>query len=118
AASTDAPETNVNGAVIGRATTVVGASDLSRDAIVQGIRADRTYVKLYGNDGPDIRVTARSPGDTFKTLGDTLDGPEAHFGVHVLHAGASAARPGSYTARLLRDGAEVVSTPVTNDDFG
>ena len=29
-------------------------------------------MKLYGNDGPDIRVTARSPGDAFKTLGDTL----------------------------------------------
>ena len=94
--SSDAHKTNEPGAVIGRATTVVGATDLSRAAIVQGIRADRTYVKLYGNDGPDIRVTARSPGDTFKTLGDTLVGPDAHFDVHVLHAGASAARPGSY----------------------
>ena len=52
--SSDAHKTNESGAVIGQATTVVGATDLSRAAIVQGIRDDHTYVKLYGNDGPDI----------------------------------------------------------------
>ena len=43
----------------------------------QGIRDDHTYVKPYGNDGPDIRVTARSPGAPNATLGDTISGPRA-----------------------------------------
>ncbi len=74
--SSDAHQTDDPGATIGQATTVVGAGDLSRSAIVQGIRDDRTYVKLYGNDGPDIRVTARVAGRRpFTTLGDTLAGP-------------------------------------------
>jgi hypothetical protein len=113
--SSDAHKTDEDGAVVGQATTVVGASDLSRTAIVQGIRDDRTYVKVYGNDGPDIRVTARSPGDTFKTLGETLRGPEAHFDVQVL--GAGAARPGNYTVRLLRDGTEVAAAPIIGGDI-
>ena len=115
--SSDAHKTNEFGAVIGQATTVVGATDLSRAAIVQGIRDDHTYVKLYGNDGPDITVTARAPGDINRTLGDTLTGPEAHFDVQVLHAGASAARPGIYDLKLFRDGGEVGSVPITSDDF-
>ena len=96
---------------------MVGAGDLSRSAIVQGIHDDRTYVKLYGNDGPDIRVTARVPGSPFATLGDTVAGPQAHFDVQVLRAGAAAARAGNYTVRLLRDGAEVSAAAITSDDF-
>lgn len=115
--SSDAHKTNEPGAVIGQATTVVGATGLSRGAIVQGIRDDHTYVKLYGNDGPDIRVTARAPGDVNRTLGDTLTGREAHFDVRALHAGASAARPGNYDLKLFRDGGEVGSVPITSDDF-
>ncbi len=115
--SSDAHQTDTPGATIGEATTVVGAGELSRSAIVQGIHDDRTYVKLYGNDGPDIRVTARAPGDTFKTLGDTLRGPSAKLDVQVLRAGAGAARPASYTVRLLREGTEVAAAPITGDDF-
>ena len=50
------------GSPIGRAATVVHASELSRAAIVAGVKADHTYVKLYGSDGPEIRMTGTSPG--------------------------------------------------------
>ena len=43
--------------------------------------------------------------------------PRRSFDVRVLRAGAAAARPGNYTVRLLRDGAEVAAAPITSDDF-
>jgi hypothetical protein len=115
--SHQADQTDVTTAPIGRATTVVHADRLSRRAIVAGIRADHTYVKPYGNDGPDIRVTGTAPGAADAILGDSLQGPSAAFDVEVLGAGPGATRPGSYELRLLRDGVEVDSTPVSGDDF-
>jgi hypothetical protein len=46
-------------APIGRATTVVRAPELSERGIECGVRARRTYVKVTGNGGPDLRFTAR-----------------------------------------------------------
>jgi hypothetical protein len=115
--SHQADQSSVTSAPIGRATTVVGASELSKPAIVQGIRDGRTYVKLYGNDGPDIRVAAHAPGAPDGTLGDAVSGPELGLEVQVLSAGPSAARPGNYRLELLRDGAVVHGVAISDDDF-
>ncbi len=104
-------------APIGRGATVVYASELSKQAIVDGIHNDHTYAKLYGSDGPDIRVTAHSPGTGDAILGDTISGPSLKLDVEVLRAGPSAARPGTYDVELLRDGAVVDQARVTSDDF-
>jgi hypothetical protein len=112
-----ADQSDLLSAPIGRATTVVGAAELSKPAIVQAIRDDHTYVKPYGNDGPDIRVTARSPGAPNATLGDTIAGPALSLDVQVLRAGPGAARPGSYELELLRDGTVAEEIPVPGDDF-
>jgi hypothetical protein len=115
--SHQADQASVTSAPIGRATTVVRASELSRPAIAQGIRDGRTYVKLYGNDGPDIRVIAHTPGAPDATLGDTIAGPGLGLEVQVLTAGAGAARPGTYRLELLRDGAVADGVAIAGDDF-
>ena len=105
------------GSPIGRGATAVYATNLSRTAIVAGVKADHTYVKLYGSDGPDIRMTGTSPGAPDAIFGDSLKGPVASFKATVTGAGPGAARPGSYLMKLLRDGTEVASVPVVGDDF-
>ena len=115
--SHQADQADVTSAPIGRAATVVYASELSKPAIVQGIRDDHTYVKPYGNDGPDIRVTARSPGAPNATLGDTISGPELDLGVQVLRAGPGATRPGTYFLELLRNGTAIDRVTIAGDDF-
>lgn len=115
--SHQADQTDVTTAPIGRASTVVGASELSHDAIVAGIKAAHTYVKLYGNDGPDIRVQAHAAGASDATIGDTLKGPSAKLEVGVAGAGPAAARSGNYEVDLLKNGASVVQASVNGDDF-
>ena len=47
----------------GQATTVVYADELSEQGIQRGVEAGHTYVKLFGNDGPDLRLEGpRSSG--------------------------------------------------------
>ena len=115
--SHQADQTDVTTAPIGRGATVVHATQLSKAAIVDGIRNDHTYAKLYGSDGPDVRVTARSPGASDAIFGDTISGPSLTVEVEVLRAGPGAARPGAYDVQLLRDGAIVDQAKVTGDDF-
>jgi hypothetical protein len=115
--SHQADETDLFTAPIGRGATAVYATELSKAAIVDGIRNDHTYAKPYGSDGPDLRVTARSPGASDAIIGDTIRGPSLRLDVAVLGAGPGAARPGTYDVRLLRDGVAVDQAKVTGDDF-
>jgi hypothetical protein len=115
--SHQADQTDVTTAPIGRGATVVYATELSKAAIVDGIRHDHTYAKPYGSDGPDIRLTARSPGADDAILGDTISGPSLTLEVEVLRAGPGAVRPGTYDVQLLRDGVVVEQATVTGDDF-
>jgi len=43
---------------VGEGVTVVHAAGLSKEAIIEGIKADHTYVKPFGTNGPDIELTA------------------------------------------------------------
>ncbi len=51
----------VTQAPIGEATTVVRARQLSEDGIRRGVQAGHTYVKVWGPDGPDLRLTTTAP---------------------------------------------------------
>ena len=48
-----------------------------------GVEAGHTYVKLFGNDGPDLRLEARVPGS---------DAPRGDHGRHRARRGASTSR--------------------------
>ena len=109
----------VTQAPIGQATTMVYADELSEDGIQQGVQARHTYVKLFGNDGPDLRFEADVPGagGPPAIMGDVVQGSSAEFTARVTGAGPGAARPGAYTLFVLKDGLPLLAAPVTGDDF-
>ena len=93
---------------IGQATTVVYADELSERGIQRGVEAGHTYVKVFGNDGPDLRFEARAPGSSGPPaiMGDTVPRRTASsFTARVIGAGPGAARPGDYELFVLKDGA-------------
>jgi hypothetical protein len=104
---------------IGQATTMVYADELSERGIQRGVEARHTYVKVFGSDGPDLRFEARSPGSSGPPaiMGDAVPAGGAEFTARVTGAGPGAARPGSYTLFVLKDGLPLLAVPVTGDDF-
>ena len=104
---------------IGQATTVVYADELSERGIQRGVEARHTYVKVFGNDGPDLRFEASSPAASGPPaiMGDAVPGGGVEFSARVTGAGPGAARPGSYTLYVLKDGAPLLAVPVVGDDF-
>jgi hypothetical protein len=117
----------VTQAPIGTATTVVRADELSEEGIQRGVQAGHTYVKVYGGDGPDLRLeavperggarAAQAAGPAI--MGDTLKADGARFTARVLGGapGSIAARPDPLTLLVLRDGLPLRAAPVTSDDF-
>jgi len=102
---------------VGRATTMVFANELSEQGIKAGVRGDHTYVKVFGNDGPDVGFTAAVPGAPSPAIiGDTIAGPSAQLTATVTGA-ASVGRPGSYSLLLLKDGVQVERVPFAGDSF-
>ncbi|MEW6268930.1 MAG: CehA/McbA family metallohydrolase [Thermodesulfobacteriota bacterium] len=94
---------------IGRATTVVYARHLSEQAVRDAVRAGHTYVKLLGNDGPDLRFEARATGGNRAIMGDTLYARSAELTAHVFGLAADAP---THTLHVLRDGEVIESFPV------
>jgi hypothetical protein len=101
---------------IGSASTVVYAEELSEQAIVDGIKGDHTYVKLFGTTSPDISLTATVPGRPEAKIGDSVAGPSASFTATVDGA-ASAGRPGQWSLVVLKDGDPVETVPFSGDSF-
>jgi hypothetical protein len=99
---------------VGSATTVVHADDLSEQAITAGVKADHTYVKLFGNDGPDIRLAADVPGKPEAIIGDSVSGSSAKLVARVTNASESG-RPGQWRLVLLRNGEPSQSVPFSGD---
>jgi uncharacterized repeat protein (TIGR01451 family) len=104
---------------VGQATTVVYADELSEKGIQRGVEAGHTYVKVFGNDGPDLRFEASEPGssDPPAMMGDTIQASEVDFTARVIGAGESAARPGPYLLVVVKDGLPLLAAPVSGDDF-
>jgi hypothetical protein len=86
---------------IGKATTVVHAASLSEVAILDGVRAGHTYVKLFGNDGPDLRLDVTGDGGATGIMGDAIPDSAATLDATVFNLA-----PGepAHTLKLYRDG--------------
>lgn len=126
AGRTDAGLSELTQSPIGQATTVVHAGELSEAGIREGVRAGHTYVKFWGNDGPDLRLEATAAGlrprgaDETKIMGDTIRGESVSFEARVLNLNrARAARPGAYTLFVIRDGKPFEAAPIPDgvDEF-
>lgn len=104
-------------APIGTATTMVYAHELSNRGIRRAVRAGHTYVKVTGNDGPDVRLRATAPDAGSAIMGDTLRSGSASFAARVLGAGPGAADPGARQLIVMKDGAPFRTVPVSGSDF-
>jgi len=108
-------------APIGQATTVVRANELSEEGIEEGVKAGHTYVKMWGNDGPDLRLSATAAGSSAPPaiMGDTVKADEVSFTAGVLNLNeARAARAGLYTLYLYRDGTPFLAVPLPQSGDG
>ncbi|MGI9021172.1 MAG: CehA/McbA family metallohydrolase [Solirubrobacterales bacterium] len=102
-------------APIGQATTVVRAPELSEAGIEEGVRQRHTYVKVWGQTGPDLRLEAAPPasGDPPAIIGDVIEADSASFTATVSNLdSARAARPGTYALSVLRDGRPLLTVPL------
>ena len=96
---------------------MVRARDLSERAVAAAVRAGHTYAKLIGNQGPDLRWSARWRGRR-AIMGDSIrGGANVRLRARVLGATATAA-PGTqpYTLVVQRDGIDVQRLAVTSPD--
>jgi hypothetical protein len=97
---------------IGKATTVVFAQELSEQGIGDGIRAGHTYVKIFGNEMPDLRLEATAgSGDPPAIFGDTIKGKSVDFAAQVL----GSAEVG-LELLFFKDGVETGRAPVPLGD--
>ena len=106
---------NVTDAPIGMPTTVVYTEELSERGIREGVQDGHTYVKLWGADGPDLRLEARSADGRGKRamIGDTIRADAVNFSARVLNLErARAARPGAYVLLVVRNGLPFLTVPL------
>lgn len=110
---------------IGEATTMVYADELSEQGVADAVRASHTYVKPFGQDGPDLRLEGVEPGsgDPPAIFGDSLESETGfsatlRFQFQNLNQ-ARAARPGTYVAVVFRNADVLLSVPIppTGESF-
>lgn len=83
----------------GSPTTVVFAEALSERAVIGGLKAGRTYVRVRGPHGPAIEFTAISGGRTYG-IGDTIEcRPETTISLQATVTGG-----GNQTLQWIRSG--------------
>jgi len=94
---------------IGQATTVVYAEALSEQGILDGVRAGHTYVKLFGNGGPDVRLDAIGDAGGAGIMGDSIPDRSATLVATVsgIEVGAK-----QHFVKLFRNGVLTDSVPV------
>ena len=105
-------------APVGTPTTVVYARELSERGVRNAVRAGHTFVKFYGNAGPDLRLTATTPaGGKPAIIGDTLDAPAATFRARVLGATEGLTpTTGPYRLVVKKDGVPISTTELAGPD--
>jgi hypothetical protein len=116
------PRDPITQSPIGQATTVVYADELSEEGIQRGVEARHTYVKVFGNDGPDLRFSARRAGDAADSaiMGDELAAPAAEFTARVLGGGPGSdpsKAPGEYQLLVVKDGVPIRAERVVSDPY-
>ena len=100
---------------LGSCATAVYASELSRPALIEAIRAGRAYVRTRGvAETPALELSAVAPGQDPGTFGSVLrlDGPDASAELQVTVTGG-----GGQSLRLVRNGDAVETVTVTADPF-
>jgi hypothetical protein len=93
----------------GSPTTVVFASSLSEPAIVEGLRAGRTYVRVRDPNGPSIEFTALTENGPFE-LGDTIYEPCSTIAFEAVVTGAR-----GQTLQWMRRGIPVKTVRIDED---
>lgn len=99
---------------VGQGATVVHSDGLTQSAIAAAVRADHTYVKPFGTDGPDISLDAETPEASTGIVGDTVAGGSVKLTASVSGAAATG-RTGAWSLAILRDGVAVDTVPFTGD---
>ncbi|NLU70088.1 CehA/McbA family metallohydrolase [Streptomyces sp. HNM0574] len=95
---------------VGLPQTVVLADDLSRRALLDGIRAGHSY--LTESSALTLTLTASGPRGEHAGIGDTLRvAPDSEVTVRLAVSGA----PAGATYRLITDQGELRSGPVTDE---
>lgn len=97
--------TGATDSAIGSPTTMVLADALSEQAIIDAVRAGRTYVKLRGPEDPDVDFRLNDE----EVASDVGEVANAHVTIHV-RGGA-----GNF-AQVWRDGAKQNQLAITSDD--
>jgi hypothetical protein len=102
---------------LGSCATAVFASELSRPALIEAIRAGRAYVRTRGvANSPALELSAVAPGQDAGTFGSVLHldayGPDAVAELQVTVLGAK-----GQSLRLVRNGEDLQTVPVTADPF-
>jgi hypothetical protein len=95
---------------IGSPTTLVWADELSEPALLAGLRAGRTVVKLGGPEDPLVELTAGGPDGAPVRIGGDTAGARVTVAAHVV---GGAGR----TLVLVRNGKEERGVPVESDDW-
>ncbi len=97
-------------APIGQGTTMVYADELSEEGVERAIRLGHAFVKIWGSDGPDLRLDAVTGDGVRAMMGDPLAATKAKFTARVLNGAGR-------RLVVMRDGAEIASRSVPNGDF-
>jgi hypothetical protein len=98
---------------IGEGSTVVFAPELSEEGIQKGIEAGHAYVRMFGHESPDLRLTARA-GQRTAMMGDAIPDEAAQFEAKVI-GGVSTAQARQLI--VFRDGVPIVTVPVIGAEF-
>ena len=86
------------------------ADNLGEAAIIAGIKAGRTMVKLSGPDDPDLEAVLEAKG-ALAEIGDTVEG------ITQVRIAATVNRGDGAFLQLWRDGEKLSSTAITGDAF-
>ncbi|MDQ4096434.1 MAG: CehA/McbA family metallohydrolase [Actinomycetota bacterium] len=103
------------GPKLGACATAVFASELSRPALMEAIRAGRAYVRARGvAHSPALDMRVEAPGQDAGTFGSVmvLDGPDAAASLNVAVTGGK-----GQSLALVRNGDEASIVPVASDPF-
>jgi hypothetical protein len=95
---------------IGQGTTVVYADELSEEGIERAIRLGHAFVKIWGSDGPDLRLDAMTEDGVAAMMGDPLAATKARFTARVMNGRGR-------RLIVMRNGEEMRAVNVGSDDF-
>jgi hypothetical protein len=100
---------------LGACATAVYATELSRPALIEAIRAGRAYVRTRGVAGsPALELGAVAAGQDVGTFGSTLllEDPE-----DTAEVGVTVRAGNGQSLRIVSNGTDLETVPITDDPF-